>query len=79
MLGELPAWGFYVRHVDGLVMQNIKLRLMEKDYRTAYIFDDTRNVNLEEISLEGDEKEYHMIMHHSEQIQTDSTYRIKKI
>ena len=22
---ELPAWGFFVRHVDGLVMSNIKL------------------------------------------------------
>ena len=40
---ELPAWGFYVRHVDGLVMKGIKLTALEKDYRTAVVMDDVKN------------------------------------
>lgn len=37
---ELPAWGFYIRHVDGLQMNNIKLTALKADYRTAIVMDD---------------------------------------
>jgi len=40
---ELPAWGFFVRHVDGLIMNNIKLTALKKDYRTAIVLDDVSN------------------------------------
>jgi hypothetical protein len=33
MFGELPAWGFYVRHMDGLTMKNITLSIAAPDYR----------------------------------------------
>jgi polygalacturonase len=31
MFGELPSWGFYVRHVNGIEMKNIKLILEKED------------------------------------------------
>ena len=40
---ELPAWGFFIRHVDGLVMKNITLKALKKDYRTAIVMDDVKN------------------------------------
>lgn len=40
MFGELPAWGFYVRHVDGIVFENVRIRLNEPDYREAIVMDD---------------------------------------
>jgi hypothetical protein len=40
MFGELPAWGFYCRHVDGLQMKNVQLILDQKDYRKPIIVDD---------------------------------------
>ena len=40
---ELPAWGFFVRHVNGLTMHNIKLTALKKDYRTAIVLDDVSN------------------------------------
>ena len=40
MFGELPAWGFYVRHVDGLTMKNITLKIKKPDYRPVMVFDD---------------------------------------
>jgi len=46
MFGELPAWGFYIRHVDGLTMKNIILRVKENDYRPAFVFDDTKSLTL---------------------------------
>mgnify|MGYP000560200848 CR=1 FL=1 len=40
MFGELPAWGFYVRHVNGLTLDQIELKIEEPDYRPAFVFDD---------------------------------------
>ena len=37
MFEELPSWGFYVRHVKGIQMHNIKLRLQEDDFRPAFV------------------------------------------
>ena len=51
MFGELPAWGFYVRHVEGLEMKNIKLNIKEDDYRAAMIFDDVRKLKLVDLKI----------------------------
>ena len=54
MFGELPAWGLYVRHVDGLTMRNVKVRIKEDDYRTAMVFDDVKNLSIEDLMVVGD-------------------------
>ncbi len=51
MFGELPAWGFYVRHVKDITFKNVTLQLDDEDYRPAYIFDDVERVNLNNITL----------------------------
>jgi len=47
MFGELPSWGFYVRHVNGLSMKNVRLSVRDDDFRPAYVFDDVKNLILE--------------------------------
>ena len=56
---ELPAWGFYVRHVDGLKMQDIKLTALKADYRTAIVLDDVKGHEITglEVSEPGNHKE----------------------
>ena len=49
--GELPAWGLYVRHVNGLTMKNVQLNLQRSDYRVACIFDDVKKLSLSEIII----------------------------
>jgi hypothetical protein len=51
MFGELPSWAFYVRHVKGLTMKNIKLSYIQPDFRTACIFDDVQNLKLDSFSV----------------------------
>ncbi len=53
MFGELPAWGFYVRHVDGLSLKNIKLIMTGKDFRPAWVFDDVLDLKLESPVIQG--------------------------
>jgi polygalacturonase len=44
MWGELPAFGFFVRHVDGLVLRNIRLYRAKPDARPSFVFDDVKNL-----------------------------------
>jgi len=44
--GRLPAYGLFVRHVNGLTLDNVQLAWEEPDYRPALICDDVRNVNV---------------------------------
>jgi len=37
---ELPAWGFYIRHADGIEFENVTLTAEKKDYRPAIVIDD---------------------------------------
>lgn len=60
---ELPAWGFYVRHVDGVVFKNVKLTALNEDYRLAIVLDDVSNgsftgIEVKEPSSKEKEKIY---------------------
>lgn len=39
---ELPAWGFYIRHAQGITFENVKLIAQKKDYRPAIVMDDVQ-------------------------------------
>ena len=57
---ELPAWGFFIRHVEGLTMKNIKLTALKKDYRTAIVLDDVKNHKINQLTIDepdSDKKE----------------------
>jgi Endopolygalacturonase len=57
MFGELPSWGFYIRHTKDITLKNVRLNLSEPDYRPAIILDDVKGDNLEQVSLPPDNKE----------------------
>ena len=51
MFGELPAWGFYVRHAEGIEFRNLRITLKQADYRPAMVFDDVRGVHLTKVNI----------------------------
>lgn len=51
MFGELPAWGFYIRHATGIKMNNIRLSYKDEDFRTAMIFDDVKDLELTRLTI----------------------------
>jgi hypothetical protein len=79
MFGELPAWGLYVRHMKGLRMKNIKLRIKAEDYRPSMVFDDVMSLDLQSIEVLGDNKQKHIILHKSENVKTDNEHMVIKI
>lgn len=51
MFGELPAWGFYMRHAEGIQFKNVRLRYVDEDFRPALVFDDVRNTTLTDVQI----------------------------
>lgn len=47
MFGQLPAFGFYGRHVEGLTLMNVQARWEKQDFRPAMVFDDVRDLALD--------------------------------
>ena len=79
MFGELPSWGFYVRHVEGLTMKNVKISIAAPDYRPAMIFDDVHLLQLKAIAVHGDIKPKPIILHNSSDIKTDDEQSILRM
>lgn len=44
MFGELPAWGFFLRHIDGITFDNVKISVREPDCRPAVVTDDVTHL-----------------------------------
>lgn len=79
MFGELPAWGFYVRHVKGIKFKDVTVRIEDPDYRPAFVFDDVQNVKMESINIEGDSKEDLIILHKTNNVEIDNDNAVRKM
>ncbi len=49
MFKELPAWGFYLRHADRIVMKNVVMRIEGEDYRPCIVADDVHSLLMEDV------------------------------
>jgi hypothetical protein len=51
MFGELPSWGFYIRHAEGIKMRNVRVSYVEDDFRPAFVFDDVKGIELSDVTI----------------------------
>ena len=42
MFGELPAWGLFLRHTEGVRLKRVHFELKEEDYRPMIVRDDSK-------------------------------------
>jgi polygalacturonase len=52
---SLPAYGFYVRHVRNLTVDDIQLHLLNPDQRPALVFEDVHHLRLTGIDMDAPE------------------------
>ncbi len=45
-LGDLPAYGFFIRHVNGITFRDVELSYNKEEHRTAMLFNDVQNVKI---------------------------------
>ena len=57
MFGELPAWGFYLRHAAGIEFRNVRLTSQGHDYRPALVCDDVKHLHLNSVSFKSSSSE----------------------
>ncbi len=79
MFGELPAWGLYVRHMNGLSMKNINISIESPDYRPAMVFDDVLNLDIKELTTRGDVKPKQIILYKSQATGLDNDEAVLKM
>ena len=72
MFGELPAWGLYVRHMDGLTMKNIKLSIEAPDYRPPLVFEDVQNLLIQSLIIEGENKKKHIVLRNTDNVDIEN-------
>lgn len=49
MFGELPSWGFYLRHIRGITLRNVQLSLEAEDFCPAIVEVDVKDLIMENI------------------------------
>ena len=79
MFGELPSWGLYVRHMDGLIMRNVSMTIQAPDYRPCMIFDDVTNLDMKSCRIKGDHKEHQIILHNTSEVKMDDDQGVFKM
>jgi polygalacturonase len=56
MFGDMPAYGFYIRHVDGIEMNNVEVRYMTEDQRPAFVLNDVKNADFYRVKAQHESK-----------------------
>lgn len=52
MFGEMPAYGFYIRHVKGIELNNVQVGFMNDDLRPAFVLDQVTDADFRDIKAQ---------------------------
>lgn len=52
MFGEMPAYGLYLRHVNGIDVDNVKVSYMQTDHRPAFMLDQVKNASFRSVDAQ---------------------------
>jgi polygalacturonase len=52
MFGEMPAYGFFLRHVNGLEMNDVEVSYLKEDLRPAFQLDHVQNVEFHHVKAQ---------------------------
>jgi polygalacturonase len=49
MFGEIPAYGFFIRHVNGIEMNDVEVGYLKDEMRPALLLDSVRNASFDQL------------------------------
>ncbi|MGD0773015.1 MAG: glycosyl hydrolase family 28-related protein [Candidatus Solibacter sp.] len=52
MFGMLPAYGFFLRHVKGIELNNVEVGFLKEDGRPAFVLDTVKSVDFEHVKAQ---------------------------
>jgi len=79
MFGEIPAYGFFIRHVRGLQMSDINLKLLKEDMRAPYIISDGKSIDLNHLQMDRATSVPNFILNEVENFSLRQSYPLKDL
>ena len=52
MFGELPSWGFFIRHAKGITFSDVRLKVLDEDFRPAVLCDDVQGISMNQVEIQ---------------------------
>ena len=52
MFGEIPAYGFFIRHVKGIELNDVQVSFLTEDLRPAFILEDVKNADFHRVKAQ---------------------------
>lgn len=52
MFGIIPAYGFFIRHADGIELNNVEVGFMAEDRRPAFVIQSARDIELHNVDAQ---------------------------
>ena len=52
MFGEMPAYGFFLRHVNGIEFNDVEVSYLKEDLRPAFQLDQVKNAEFHHIKAQ---------------------------
>ncbi|MBN1359975.1 MAG: glycoside hydrolase family 28 protein [Sedimentisphaerales bacterium] len=52
MFGQIPAYGFFIRHAQGIELNNVEVAFENEDLRPAFVLDDVKDVEFNNVEAE---------------------------
>ena len=79
MFGEMPAYGFFIRHVRGLQMSDINLKLLKEDARAPYIISNAKSIDLNHLQMDRAASVSNFILNEVEDFSLRQSYPLKDL
>jgi len=52
MFGELPAYGFFIRHAKGISLSNVEIGYLSDEFRPPFLLDDVNGVSFDHVTAQ---------------------------
>jgi polygalacturonase len=52
MFGAIPAYGFFIRHVKGIELNDVEVSYLKEDLRPAFLLDDVKNAEFNHVKAQ---------------------------
>ena len=52
MFGELPAYGFFIRHANGVSLSNVEISYLSDEFRPPFVLNDVNGISFNHVNAQ---------------------------
>jgi polygalacturonase len=77
MFGVIPAYGFFIRHVKNIVIENVNVGVMTEDQRPAFILDHVKEAELHLLQAQITKGDPSIVLKNTDQVSIYRSFNLK--